>query len=227
MILTDKVFGGSAGLSREAVVDAVKTGLSMSELIGVPREPYDPIGHSDGMICWLGENLMLVNDCSAFGEPFRWRIHQNLRRDRLAILVLPYRPRSGGRRRIPTAATNSMNFLWIRDLLIAPAFGLNGDDRALAILSDLHQEHPIEALACRDLAEEGGLLHCVTWQARLPGRLRRPCRSQPDLEKTSKTWELHACSRRLNLFLSKSLRNRLPSMVAIWLQARGRSRVGL
>lgn len=165
-IVTDKVFSENPNLSREAVADALKADLGLSELIVVPQEPYDPIGHTDGMICWLNENLVLVNEYSTVGEPFRRRIRRSLRRHRLDVLELPYEPQPGGRGGMSTAAGNWMNFLRIRDLLIVPVFGLNGVDRAMAILSDVHPGYAIEAVACRDLAEEGGLLHCVTWHAR-------------------------------------------------------------
>jgi agmatine/peptidylarginine deiminase len=62
-----------------------------------------------------------------------------------------------------------MNFLRIRGVVIVPTFGLSGDRPALDALKDVHPGHAVEPVDCRALAPEGGLLHCVTWQARLPG----------------------------------------------------------
>jgi agmatine deiminase len=80
---------------------------------------------------------------------------------------LPYQPQLGGREGIPTAAGNWMNFLRVRDLLIVPTFGIKGDERALGILGEVHPGYAVETVACGGLAEMGGSIHCVTWQARL------------------------------------------------------------
>jgi len=58
-----------------------------------------------------------------------------------------------------------MNFLRVRDLLIVPDFGMKGDERAVGVLREVHPRHAVESVDCRELAEEGGLLHCLTWQA--------------------------------------------------------------
>ena len=169
-IVTEKVFRGNPGLSRKAVTDGLKWELGLSELIFVPREPFDPIGHSDGMVCWLSEQTVLINDYSTVSGSFRHRIHWSLGRHQIDLVELPYEPQAGGRDGIPTAAGNWMNFLRVRNLLIVPVFGMKGDERVLGILREVHPGYGVEAVECRKLAEEGGLLHCVTWQAGCPDR---------------------------------------------------------
>lgn len=172
-ILTDKVFRENPGLSRTGVIVALKKELGLAELIVIPQEPDDPIGHSDGMVSWLGERSVLLNDYSTVCGAFRRRIHESLGRHQVDLVELPYEPQPGGREGIPTAAGNWMNFLRVRDLVVVPVFGMKGDERALGVLRDVHRGSArgsaVEALECRELAEVGGLLHCVTWQARLAG----------------------------------------------------------
>ena len=157
-IVTDKVFRENLGRSREVVAEGLKDDLRLVELIVVPTEPEDPIGHSDGMVCWLGERTLLVNDYSKVSGSFRRRIHERLSRHQVELVELPYRPQPGVRDGIPTAAGNWMNFLRVRDLLIVPCFGLKGDERALGILRDVHPEYVVDAVQCGKLAGEGGLL---------------------------------------------------------------------
>ena len=168
-IVTDKVFRENPGLSRLGLVVALKSELGLAELIVIPQEPDDPIGHSDGMFSWLGERSVLINDYSTVSESFRRRIRQILDRYRVDLVELPYQPQPDVRDGIPTAAGNWMNFLRIRDLVIVPTFGMKRDERALGVLRDVHRGSAVETLECRELAEEGGLIHCVTWQARLAG----------------------------------------------------------
>jgi agmatine/peptidylarginine deiminase len=168
-IVAEKIFRENPRLTGEAVVETLKTELELSGLIVVPREPCDPIGHSDGMACWLDERTVLINDYATVGERFRRRFRACFDRRGVDVIELPYEPQPGGRRGIPTAAGNWMNFLRIRGVVIVPTFGLSGDRPALDAVKDVHPGHAVEAVDCRALALEGGLLHCVTWQARLPG----------------------------------------------------------
>jgi agmatine deiminase len=164
-IVTDKVFRENPGRSREVVAEGLKNDLGLAKLIVVPTEPDDPIGHSDGMVSWLGERSVLINDYSTVSESFRYRIHRRLGRQQIDLFELPYEPQPGGNDGIPTAAGNWMNFLRVRDVLIVPVFGMKGDERALGILREVHPGYAVEAVECCKLAREGGLLHCVTWQA--------------------------------------------------------------
>ncbi len=166
-IVTDKVFRENSGRSREVVAEGLKNDLGLSELIVVPQEPDDPIGHSDGMVSWLGERSVLVNDYSTVCGAFRRRIRRSLERHQIDLVELPYQPQPGVRNGMPTAAGNWMNFLRVRDLVIVPNFGMKGHERALGVLRDVHPGCAVEAVECRELAKEGGLIHCVTWQARL------------------------------------------------------------
>lgn len=168
-IVTDKVFRENPGRSRKAVKDALRNALGLSELIIVPQESEDPIGHSDGMVSWVDGSSVLVNDYSTVEAGLRRRIRRSLRGHRVGFIDLPYDPQPGGRDGIPTAAGNWMNFLQIGDLLIVPTFGMRGDERALGILRDAYAGREVKALECRELAEDGGLIRCVTWQGRLPG----------------------------------------------------------
>jgi len=152
-IVTDKVFRENPGLSRSGLVVALKRELGLAELIVLPQEPHDPIAHSDGMVCWLGERSVLVNDYSAVGQAFQRRIRRGLRRHEVEMVKLPYVPQPGGHDGMPTAAGNWMNFLRVRDLLIVPIFGMKGDERALGNLTDVHPGHAVEGVDCRGLAE--------------------------------------------------------------------------
>ena len=166
-IMTDKIFRENADRSREDTAERLRDELGLVELIVVPLEPGDPIGHSDGMVCWLGERRVLVNDYSNISRSFRRRILECFGQHELELVELPYEPQPGVRDGIPTAAGNWMNFLRVRDLLIVPVFGMKGDERALDILGEVHPGYAVETVDCRELAEEGGSIHCVTWQARL------------------------------------------------------------
>ena len=74
------------------MAEGLKDELGLAELIVVPTEPQDPIGHSDGMVCWLGERSLLVNDYSTISGSYRRRIHESLGKHHVDLVELPYRP---------------------------------------------------------------------------------------------------------------------------------------
>ena len=166
-IVTDKVFRENPGKSREVVSQGLKDDLGVSELIVLPTEPGDPIGHSDGMVCWIDDRTILINDYSTVGRSYRRRIQERLGRHQYELVELPYQPQPGVRNGIPTAAGNWMNFLRVRDLLIIPVFGIKGDELALGVLRDIYPGYTVEAVECGGLAKDGGLIRCVTWQANM------------------------------------------------------------
>ena len=164
-IVTDKIYRENPGNGRAELRGRLRKLLRVETLIVVPKEPFDPFGHADGMASWLDDRTMLINDYSAASASFRRRLDQSLGRHQFDLIELPYDPQPGGRDGIPTAAGNWMNFLRVRDVLIVPTFGMKGDERVLGILRDVHPGYAVEAVECCKLAREGGLLHCVTWQA--------------------------------------------------------------
>ncbi len=102
-IVSDKIFRANTGLSRTGLGVALKKDLGLAELIVIPQEPDDPIGHSDGMVSWLGERSILVNDYSTVCGAFRRRIRRSLNRHQVDLVELPYDPQPGGREGMPTA----------------------------------------------------------------------------------------------------------------------------
>jgi agmatine deiminase len=167
-IVTDKIFTENSEMTRKNLTKELIHALALKELIILPREPFDLIGHSDGMICWLDERSVLINDHLTLRQSYHSHIHRILGRYSLDFVELPYDVKSGKLDGIPTAAGNWMNFLRVENLLIVPVFGLEGDGRAIEIVMKTHPRHSVETIDCRNMADEGGLIHCVTWQAKLP-----------------------------------------------------------
>ncbi|SIO63259.1 Agmatine/peptidylarginine deiminase [Singulisphaera sp. GP187] len=163
-IVTDKVLCENPGRPRSQLFHELKDALNLRELIVIPQEPLDPIGHSDGMVRWLDDRRVVVNDYRDIGERFRSRMLRSLERFRLEPIEIPYCPQNGGRGGISSAVGNWANFLHVGGLIILPIFGLEDDQTVLQKLRERCPQNAIEGVVCRDLAEEGGVVNCVTWQ---------------------------------------------------------------
>ena len=71
-ILTDKIYKENSALSRSELRDKLQKLLQVDQLIVIPKEPADLFGHADGMVRFIDEQSVLVNDYSKvhpdFGE---------------------------------------------------------------------------------------------------------------------------------------------------------------
>src|SRR5262249_36578661 len=149
-----------------------------AEVVVVPKEPYDVVGHADGVVRFLDEGRVAVNDYSRVDPRYGRRLEAALRRHGLAVERLPYAPTDEEHDGIPSAEGCYLNYLRVGKLVVVPAFGLPQDDPACRTLENLLPGATVVPLRCGELARRGGVLNCVAWTV------------------WSKTTGLHAC--RLN-----------------------------
>jgi agmatine deiminase len=160
-ILTEKVFRDNPSSTRSEIERAIVS-MGFDQVIFVPVEPADGVGHADGMVRFLRENLLLVND---YHGPFRaygrdLLGHLKSARKSLQILLFPWDFTSEKRDGIWSAMGCYINFLQTSRGIVLPAFGARLDDRALAVLAELC---PLPALpvSAEPVARLGGVLNCV------------------------------------------------------------------
>jgi len=166
-IVTDKIYKENPRLSRDELRDKLQKLLRVDQLIVIPKEPLDPIGHSDAMVRFIDEQTVLVNDYTKVDSPFGERLISVLRRNKLAIEPMPYWPERRSQAGIPSAVGCYTNFLTTEKVLVASVYGKKHDDVALRKLETAFPGSPIVPLNCTALAREGGVMNCVSASYRL------------------------------------------------------------
>jgi agmatine/peptidylarginine deiminase len=171
IILTEKIFAENPRIAGVDLLRRLKDLLRAETLTVIPTEPEDPIGHADGMVRWLDERTIVVNDYRAVSERYRRQLLRRLEGLQVDLVEISYLPQDDVRDGIPSAVGNWANFLHVGHLIIVPMFGEEQDRSVLGILRDRCPNLAVEGLECRALAEEGGVINCITWQvARSSGR---------------------------------------------------------
>lgn len=165
-ILTDKIFGENPRRNRTRLRQELKKLLQVERLILIPTEPFDSIGHADGMVRFLQDDLVAVNDYSECHPRFGERLERVLTRNQLRVVRFPYHPSHEAKDGIESAVGNYVNFLRVRGLTIVPSYGASEDGAALNLLTELLPQDQVMSLPCRELAQEGGVLNCVSWTIR-------------------------------------------------------------
>ena len=158
-IMTDKIFRENPSKTKAEIIETIKQKCALNELIIIPRQPYDMLGHSDGMVRWIDENSVLVNDFSNESKSFNDRLVRALKKHGLKIKFMRYSDGFFSKTRDWGAY---LNFIKIKDILIVPIYGEDDDDVALQQINKIYSGCTIETINLCEIIELGGALHCIT-----------------------------------------------------------------
>lgn len=159
VILTDFVFKGNPDLSRTRVLSILRDVLHR-EVVIIPHEPGCFIGHSDGMVRFVGEDMVVKNNYLKSHPRLEREMNRVLDGAGIEFENLPYP--IGTRQHWDDATGCYINFLSVRGLVIVPVFAKRDDRVALKLLKQLMPEKVVIPFETYGLEKEGGLFNCVT-----------------------------------------------------------------
>jgi len=180
-VITEKVFLDNREIPKEKVVEALEKVLE-SEIIIIPVEPEDTLGHADGICKFVDSNTLLINDYSSMfpkspdHKVYNEKLHEALKSTGLKLEYMPYAyegcvwdEEDEFYRKYPFSDDQNpgygyyINFLLTKTTIIAPVFGIKKDVKAIETLKRLYPKHSVVAVNCTDLSYEGGLTNCTSW----------------------------------------------------------------
>lgn len=164
-IITEKVFKENKNREKESVVRILKNALKVDDLNFIPQQPFDYTGHADGMVRFYDENTLLVNDFRKETDTWRKKLNNAIKLTGLKLVEFPYAPSDKKVNGDYTAKGCYINYAQIGNLIVFPKFGINEDGKALQMIKKLYPEprYNVETIDCTAIANEGGVLNCITW----------------------------------------------------------------
>jgi agmatine deiminase len=163
VIITTQVFKDNPGWKEHVLITEIKNILRVNQIIVIPREPGDITGHADGLVRFIDENTVFVNQYpdirpyKDYGINLRW----SLKNAGLEYVECPY---TAWNNKGDIDATGCyMNFLEIGDYIFYPWFGLHDDMLAQIQFEHAFPDRELVCVLCPDLAKLGGVLNCITW----------------------------------------------------------------
>lgn len=174
-IVSDRVFRDNKSITETEIYDEIRKKLDLEQLIVVPQHPYDFTGHVDGMVRFVDESKVVVNDLKKefeenkgdknryrkqFIENWIYAFKSALINAGLQIVELSTS--------IPKDVSPSSgegiytNFLLLEDLIIMPIYGKDEDKIAEYRLSELYGK-TVKTVNAKKLSQMGGMINCVTW----------------------------------------------------------------
>src|SRR4051812_2109866 len=98
VILTEKVYTENPGIERPGLRARLEE-VFKAECIFIPKEPYDKTGHSDGVVRFVAEDRVLINDYTLVDPGYGAKLRTLLEKKGLVVERLPWFEEKGGRRR--------------------------------------------------------------------------------------------------------------------------------
>lgn len=161
VIICDKVFSENQHLSKSQLTDALLGLLETDQIIFIPWDRNDFTGHADGMVRFVDNNTVLINEPTNENPEIEKQLRSILKDARLDIIEIPYMPTCD-----PTFVSAKglhLNYLQMKQAIIVPIFNQSTDDKAIRLLENIFEGQKIVAMDCNEISAEGGVLNCISW----------------------------------------------------------------
>ena len=168
VILTDRIFAeNKLSVGNVSLIKKLEK-LLQSEIIIIPTEQGDVVGHADGMVRFLDDKTVLVNDYTKTksSKSFQNKLYKKLESSNLNIELVPYFPNEKWKPKynfdVPPANGVYINYLQVENMIFIPQFlNKKEDDIAIDRFSQFFKK--VIPINCNQLALGGGLLNCCSW----------------------------------------------------------------
>ena len=155
VIKTDKIFRENLHVTRANLVDSLVRLLD-AEIVLIPEDVYEEYGHADGMVRYMGDGNVLLNNYCDFDKALRRKLLSALS-PHFNITELHYGS-------FTDRSWAYLNFLHVGQHIFAPMTGDKLDETAFQQIADAYPNchcHPIPH--CKSIVNDGGALNCTTW----------------------------------------------------------------
>ena len=161
VILCDKIFTENPTIKETDLIKELQVLFQVDKLIFIPTHPIDFTGHADGMVRFYDSDTVLINDYSKEDLNFQLRFRLALHNAGLNYIEIPYNPYDN--KKDDHANGEYINFLQMQQAIIIPTFGIKEDDAVVKQFEQLFAGQTIATVDGNDLANDGGILNCITW----------------------------------------------------------------
>ncbi|MDQ0110518.1 agmatine deiminase [Chitinophaga terrae (ex Kim and Jung 2007)] len=161
VIMTDRVFKDNPTYKRKQLIKDLHELLQVDKLYFVPEQPGDFTGHSDGMVRFIDENTVVINDYKQEKEWFYRAFEIAINNTGLDYIKIPYNVYDN--KSNDQANGDYINYLQMENTVIIPTFGIKEDNEAVKQLETIFAGQTITTIDSNEIANDGGILNCITW----------------------------------------------------------------
>ncbi len=159
VILTDKiVIENRFSYSKTELIDTLKDTFEVEKIILIPWDRKEKYGHSDGVLRFISNDTVLINEIYEYDTKLLYRLKQNgIRYEFLRFDVKKKDKRNWA----------YINFLQTKDLILLPKFDIDEDEQAIEQIKkyypDYAEDDKIAQIDMTEIVKFGGALNCISW----------------------------------------------------------------
>lgn len=160
-ILTNRIFSENPAMDKQQLIRELQELLSIENIYIIPSQPYDFTGHADGMVRFLDEHTLLINDYGHESQSFQKAFNKAIEQTGLETVKIPnevYHNKSKDQ-----ANGCYINYLHINNRIFLPIYNTPTDEQTISQFEELFPGHAIVPIECNEIANEGGVLNCISW----------------------------------------------------------------
>jgi agmatine deiminase len=158
-IITNRIFSENGHYKKETLTQDLITELGIEKIICIPEDINDFTGHADGMVRFIDDRTVLINDYVEPDRELKHAITDKLKREGLEIVKTPYNPYLNNSEM--DAKGVYINFLRISDIVFVPVFDTKEDEEAVKVFESLFKN--VVPVQSNEIAKDGGVLNCISW----------------------------------------------------------------
>lgn len=163
-IISDRIFKENPNWNRDELIKELCK-LLECEIVIIPAENDDVIGHADGMVRFVNRNIILGNNLAAEYKYWREGMQKVIEQYGLKYIDVPFFVARDSKHPL-SAIGIYVNYLEVNNLIVLPIFGRDEDKQVIDIIKTAFPDRVVETINYNDVALEGGLLNCTTWVVR-------------------------------------------------------------
>jgi agmatine deiminase len=161
VIMTDRIFAENPTYDRKQLIKELHDYFEVDKLFLVPEQPKDFTGHSDGMVRFIDEQTVIINDFKEENEAFRRAFEIAIHNTGLNYSKIPYNLSHNANN--DQANGDYINYLQMENTVIIPTFGIKEDDEVVKQFEQLFAGQTIAPIDANEIAKDGGILNCISW----------------------------------------------------------------
>jgi len=161
VIMCDKVFRENPHYTEKKLISELERLFEVDRIIFIPTDPSDVIGHADGMVRFLDDNTVLINDYSKEEMDFQLQFRLAFYNAGLNYIEVPYHPYDN--KSDLQANGIYINYLHMKQAVVVPTYGIAEDEKVVRQFEELFSGQTIKTIDCNAIANEGGVLNCISW----------------------------------------------------------------
>ena len=163
VLMTDKLLMENASFTPRKLLARLEKAFQ-AELILLPWDMEEPYGHADGMVSYLGEGRLLLNNYRQFGRkaiPFANRLRRILEAQ-FEVVEAYYEGKPNSH------SWCYLNYLETPKTILLPGLSkdshCDSDQAALSFFQQIFPSKQIVQVYAAPLIKKGGAIHCITWE---------------------------------------------------------------